>query len=197
MLPHTPCRQFYISHLHNQPWVQVRPAACTGAASCGQAGCMHSSCRAAAAACRQSNRARPVPSTRPLVHPSTVSMHDLDLTCPPQGNYSDLMVKLSAIFSQLRGDRLAEAQGGSAQVGALPWEHAQRLGVSSSCTVLGARVALLLQLRQHAMGNPPGRSSSAAPITSSLPPIPTCAACRRPSSAPPPSTGCAPATCPP
>lgn len=23
MLPHTPCRQFYISHLHNQPWVQV------------------------------------------------------------------------------------------------------------------------------------------------------------------------------
>ena len=24
MLPHTPCRQFYISHLHNQPWVQVR-----------------------------------------------------------------------------------------------------------------------------------------------------------------------------
>jgi SPX domain protein involved in polyphosphate accumulation/uncharacterized membrane protein YidH (DUF202 family) len=53
MLPHTPCRQFYISHLHNQPWVQ--------------------------------------------------------------GNYSDLMVKLSAIFSQLRGDQLAEAQGGSAQ----------------------------------------------------------------------------------
>jgi hypothetical protein len=23
MLPHTPCRQFYIAHLHNQPWVQV------------------------------------------------------------------------------------------------------------------------------------------------------------------------------
>jgi hypothetical protein len=23
-LPHTPCRQFYIAHLHNQPWVQVR-----------------------------------------------------------------------------------------------------------------------------------------------------------------------------
>ena len=23
MLPATPCRQFYIAHLHNQPWVQV------------------------------------------------------------------------------------------------------------------------------------------------------------------------------
>lgn len=53
MLPHTPCRQFYISHLHNQPWVQ--------------------------------------------------------------GNYSELMVILSGVFSQLRGDLLAEAQGGSAQ----------------------------------------------------------------------------------
>lgn len=26
MLPHSPCRQFYISHLHNQPWVQVGAA---------------------------------------------------------------------------------------------------------------------------------------------------------------------------
>jgi len=35
MLPHTPCRQFYISHLHNQPWVQVRaPAACVLACAC-------------------------------------------------------------------------------------------------------------------------------------------------------------------
>lgn len=33
-----------------------------------------------------------------------------------QGNYSELMVILSACFSQLRGDQLAEAQGGSAQV---------------------------------------------------------------------------------
>lgn len=72
---------------------------------------------------------------------------------PPQGNYSDLMVKLSAIFSQLRGDRLAEAQGGSAQVGALPCKHAHRLGFGGSCAVLGARVALLLQFRQHASGN--------------------------------------------
>ena len=52
-LPHTPCRQFYVAHLHNQPWVQ--------------------------------------------------------------GNYSDLMVILSNVFSQLRGDTLAEAQGGSSQ----------------------------------------------------------------------------------
>lgn len=52
-LPHSPCRQFYVSHLHNQPWVQ--------------------------------------------------------------GNYSDLMVILSNAYSQLRGDRLAEATGGAAQ----------------------------------------------------------------------------------
>jgi len=52
-LPHTPCRQFYTAHLHQQPWVQ--------------------------------------------------------------GNYSDLLVMLSNVFSQLRGDRLAEAQGGAAQ----------------------------------------------------------------------------------
>lgn len=52
-LPHTPCRQFYVAHLHNQPWVQ--------------------------------------------------------------GNYSDLMVILSNAFSKIRGDKLAEAQGGSAQ----------------------------------------------------------------------------------
>jgi hypothetical protein len=41
-LPHSPCRQFYIAHLHNQPWVQ--------------------------------------------------------------GNYSDLLVSLSAVYSDLRGD---------------------------------------------------------------------------------------------
>ena len=52
-LPHTPCRQFYVAHLHNQPWVQ--------------------------------------------------------------GNYSDLMVILSNVYSQIRGDKLAEALGGSAQ----------------------------------------------------------------------------------
>ena len=52
-LPHAPCRQFYVSHLHNQPWVQ--------------------------------------------------------------GNYSDLMVILSNVYSQLRGDRLAGAVGGAAQ----------------------------------------------------------------------------------
>lgn len=52
-IPTAPCRQFYVAHLHNQPWVQ--------------------------------------------------------------GNYSDLMVQLSNVYSQLRGDQLAEAAGGSAQ----------------------------------------------------------------------------------
>ncbi len=52
-IPSAPCRQFYVSHLHNQPWVQ--------------------------------------------------------------GNYSDLMVMLSNLYSQIRGDELAEASGGAAQ----------------------------------------------------------------------------------
>jgi len=25
LMPHAPCRQFYITHLHQQPWVQVSP----------------------------------------------------------------------------------------------------------------------------------------------------------------------------
>lgn len=57
-------------------------------------------------------------------------------TARPQGNYSDLMVKLSAIFSQLRGDQLAEAQGGSAQVSTCPSaieEWMSRLVPYSSC----------------------------------------------------------------
>ena len=53
MLPAAPCRQFYIAHLHAQPWVQ--------------------------------------------------------------GNYSELVVRLSAAFSELRGDTLAEAEASSAQ----------------------------------------------------------------------------------
>lgn len=52
-IPTAPCRQFYVAHLHNQPWVQ--------------------------------------------------------------GNYSDLMVMLSNLYSQLRGDQLAQAAGGAAQ----------------------------------------------------------------------------------
>ncbi len=52
-IPSAPCRQFYVSHLHNQPWVQ--------------------------------------------------------------GNYSDLMLMLSNLYSQIRGDELAEASGGAAQ----------------------------------------------------------------------------------
>ena len=35
-LPHSPCRQFYIAHLHNQPWVQVRGAG--GRLGCGRVG---------------------------------------------------------------------------------------------------------------------------------------------------------------
>ncbi|EFN52611.1 hypothetical protein CHLNCDRAFT_58814 [Chlorella variabilis] len=53
MLPHSPCRQFYISHLHNQPWVQ--------------------------------------------------------------GNYSDLLVVLSSVYSDLRGDASAAQADDSSQ----------------------------------------------------------------------------------
>ena len=37
LLPHAPCQQFYISHLHQQPWVQVRgPPSChLLSAACG------------------------------------------------------------------------------------------------------------------------------------------------------------------
>lgn len=44
LLPHSPCRQFYIAHLHQQPWVQgtysdvlvqVRSAADGAADACG------------------------------------------------------------------------------------------------------------------------------------------------------------------
>eukprot|EP00798_Chlamydomonas_sp_ICE-L_P020547 gene20547-27337_t len=53
LVPHAPCRQFYISHLHQQPWVQ--------------------------------------------------------------GNYSDLLVTLSGIYSKLRGDATGEKNEDSAQ----------------------------------------------------------------------------------
>jgi hypothetical protein len=55
MLPHSPCRQFYIAHLHQQPWVQ--------------------------------------------------------------GNYSDVLVYLSSVYSQLRGDASGKENKDSAQVG--------------------------------------------------------------------------------
>ena len=54
MLPHAPCRQFYIAHLHQQPWVQ--------------------------------------------------------------GNYSGLLVQLSAIYSELRGDSSGVKNEDAAQV---------------------------------------------------------------------------------
>ncbi|GBG00375.1 vacuolar transporter chaperone [Raphidocelis subcapitata] len=54
MLPHSPCRQFYIAHLHQQPWVQ--------------------------------------------------------------GNYSDVLVYLSSVYSQLRGDATGKENKDAAQV---------------------------------------------------------------------------------
>lgn len=54
MLPHAPCRQFYIAHLHQQPWVQ--------------------------------------------------------------GNYSGLLVQLSSIYSELRGDSSGVKNEDAAQV---------------------------------------------------------------------------------
>ncbi|KAF5830825.1 VTC domain-containing protein [Dunaliella salina] len=53
LLPHAPCRQFYVAHLHQQPWVQ--------------------------------------------------------------GNYSDLLVSLSGIYSKLRGDTTGEKNEDAAQ----------------------------------------------------------------------------------
>lgn len=54
LLPHSPCRQFYIAHLHQQPWVQ--------------------------------------------------------------GTYSDVLVQLSNVYSQLRGDASGQKNEDSAQV---------------------------------------------------------------------------------
>lgn len=121
MLPHTPCRQFYISHLHNQPWVQV--------------GCADPCCRAwhwqccRQAACPPASAAATPPPAHPTPpHPAHSHTHTRTPPLPRfhyhhhchlQGNYSELMVVLSGVFSQLRGDQLAEAQGGSAQVGGM------------------------------------------------------------------------------
>ncbi len=55
MVPHAPCRQFYIAHLHQQPWVQ--------------------------------------------------------------GTYSDVLVHLSNVYSQLRGDTHGEKNEDASQVG--------------------------------------------------------------------------------
>jgi SPX domain protein involved in polyphosphate accumulation len=59
LLPHSPCRQFYIAHLHQQPWVQ--------------------------------------------------------------GTYSDVLVQLSNVYSQLRGDASGQKNEDSAQVGLCVW----------------------------------------------------------------------------
>lgn len=57
LLPHSPCRQFYIAHLHQQPWVQ--------------------------------------------------------------GTYSDVLVQLSNVYSQLRGDSTGTKNEDASQVGAV------------------------------------------------------------------------------
>ena len=117
-LPHTPCRQFYIAHLHNQPWVQVRGVGCWDAARRRMLHCCFV-CPAQAALAGVGSTLRRAP---PLAATQPFQLHSLAPTRPPtplstaQGNYSELMVILSAVFSQLRGDQLAEAQGGSAQV---------------------------------------------------------------------------------
>jgi hypothetical protein len=71
------------------------------------------------------------PALPPDVNRSVDSLTLCLPACLPaclQGNYSELMVILSGVFSQLRGDQLAEAQGGSAQVGALPpWRPPHQL----------------------------------------------------------------------
>ena len=74
-LPQSPCRQFYISHLHNQPWVQVRAG--------GRAGVR-----------------------RFLWWHRDVGGHVwlIILNSAMQGNYSDLLVTLSNVYSELRGD---------------------------------------------------------------------------------------------
>ena len=87
MLPHSPCRQFYISHLHNQPWVQAR----TGG---GVLGLAHAHNSPAAGATGQTTTSL----TRDL-HPSACP--------PPQGNYADLLLILSSVYATLRGDEVA------------------------------------------------------------------------------------------
>ena len=45
MLPHAPCQQFYVAHLHQQKWVQVRAQGGRPARVCHAAGCcVHRSC---------------------------------------------------------------------------------------------------------------------------------------------------------
>ena len=67
---------------------------------------------------------------------NTLRLPVLPLPGRLQGNYSELMVKLSAIFSQLRGDQLAEAQGGSAQVRAAARAAPRGCGCRFCCTLL-------------------------------------------------------------
>ena len=96
MLPHTPCRQFYISHLHNQPWVQVGGLA---VGACGRAGWWAGGCVCVCWSGARLPRSRPHPPLHPPPPPPPPHTH--------QGNYSDLLMVLSKVYSDLRGDKEA------------------------------------------------------------------------------------------
>ena len=138
------------------------------------------------------------------------------------------MVILSGVFSQLRGDQLAEAQGGSAQVGdpcrgcchisadaicfdACPHHPPHPLGLTPTPHHLAARPCRpATPLHPHPSPmlcrDTPACLPACLParlppvrvfLPACLPPVPACLPACRPSTAPPPSFGCAPATCPP
>ena len=120
-LPHSPCRQFYIAHLHNQPWVQV----CSPLYKClllfaGLSGAVrplllslhavlpHAVLRCAAVAALLACGAAPLRSdllgSTKICCPAPPSHLPVHECCCVQGNYSDLLVSLSAVYSDLRGD---------------------------------------------------------------------------------------------
>ena len=214
MLPHTPCRQFYISHLHNQPWVQVR-----GGGRRGWGGLWALPGRAQA----WGSRTSPVrlqrlgkgahsgvrsgvwllPSAQPLPHlsrattlpcrwpcrPCTRSCRPsprlpcASLSVHPQGNYSDLLVALSAVYSELRGDAgAAEKRDEDAEVSG--WAGLEMGWLSWG---LGAYVGWVRStwggLRQSAQ-------QAAAGTPGTRPPPPPAAACAEAHACPsPPAAG--------
>ena len=116
MLPHSPCRQFYIAHLHNQPWVQ--------------------------------------------------------------GNYSDLLVLLSSVYSRLRGDEALTDGGpgggrGTSTVAAsrdsAQEEVAKAEGATRTVAKFWVRVADISAVKHHIVQhlpvyqyNPSSQTSAAA-----------------------------------
>ncbi len=91
-LPHAPCRQFYVAHLHQQPWVQV-----------------------SAAPTLADDAPQPQP-TSVGAPTNTPSLMWCRWPVAPQGNYSDLLVALSNVHSKLRGDTTGEKNEDAAQV---------------------------------------------------------------------------------